>query len=85
MAPPELTRDTPVLNLLQPSEPLGLGLLWRYMKLAGPCALWSVLLFNTLKKQRNGTYLDGFLGERLAVHPPLGLEDGLDNVAGLTV
>ena len=39
MAPPELTRNTPVLGVLQPSEPVGFRLLWRYMELAGPGAL----------------------------------------------
>jgi hypothetical protein len=36
MAPPELTRNTPILDILEPSEPVGFGLLWRYMELAGP-------------------------------------------------
>ena len=39
MAPPQLTRNTPVLDVLQPSEPIGFGLLWRNMELAGPGAL----------------------------------------------
>lgn len=41
MTPPELTRDTPILNVLQPSEPVGFGLLRRYMEFASPRALES--------------------------------------------
>jgi len=48
MTPPELARDTPVLNVLQPSEPVAFGLLWRYMELASPRALEIVRLMSTL-------------------------------------
>jgi hypothetical protein len=48
MTPPELTRDTPVLDVLQPSEPIAFGLLWRYMELASPRALEGIRLMSIL-------------------------------------
>jgi hypothetical protein len=42
-------------------------------------------LLRVVIKQCMGTHFDGFLSKRLAVHPPLGLEHGLNDVAGLTV
>jgi hypothetical protein len=50
MTPPELTRNTPVLDVLQPSIPVGFGLFWRDMKLASPGALQAKLAFSIVHK-----------------------------------
>jgi hypothetical protein len=54
MTPPELTRDTPILNVLQPSKPVGFGLLRGYMELASPRALESVLMSSLVDVMKKG-------------------------------
>ena len=67
MAPPELSRDTPILDTLQPAVPLIFRRLGVNGELAGLGAL------------------DGFLGERLAVHPPLRFEYRFEDITRFTI
>ena len=84
VTPPELTRDTPVLDALQPPVPLILGLLRLDEEFAGSCAL-DELIRSLVSSLMFGTDLDSFLRERLAVHPPLWLENRLNDISGLAV
>mmetsp|Transcript_45487 Transcript_45487/g.140564 ORF Transcript_45487/g.140564 Transcript_45487/m.140564 type:complete len:526 (-) Transcript_45487:1306-2883(-) len=65
VAPPQLPRDAPLLDVLQPVEPGLVVELWKDLQL--PLAQG----------------LDALVGEFLAIHPPLGLQERLDDVLRL--
>lgn len=83
VSPPELTRDTPILDTLEPAIPLGFGRLGRDLKFSGACPLEVNVDINPPSIRERATYLERLLRQRLTVHPPLRLEDGLYDVPRL--
>jgi hypothetical protein len=100
VSPPELTGDAPILHVLHPSVPVGLVLLRSDGHFSGSSSLQtgkgpkycrqflscsSFVVRKAEEQLESKAYLDGLVGKRLAVDPPLRLEDGLDDIARLAV
>lgn len=80
--PPQLSRDTPILDVLQPPVPLCLGNFGRYCQIpsSGPLIHCQIMLI----KVNIVTYLECLIRQRFTVYPPLWLEYWFNDISRFT-